>query len=211
MPTLQDTHHLPTAAPSQTNTPYPIPGAPDLIMGDMAVYGYGAPYPLVDHPHERTHQHQTFWRYLQHQKPDQKLYPNYPDVDIRDATTEYLIEIEVPGVKDSSEITCQWTSMKSLVVTGTVTRPAWKSDKGAGKATATDDSGDSKPSESPEPYLLVGERKIGAFRRNFYFPVEMDMEKLSAKLEAGLLRLRVPKHGQAIPKGDSKVNIEVQD
>jgi len=210
MPTLQNIHQLPAAAPSQINTPYPIPGAPDLIMGDMSVYGYGAPYPLVDHPHERTHQHQTFWRYMQHQKPDQKLYPNYPDVDIRDATTEYLIEIEVPGAKDSSEITCQWTSMKSLVVTGNVTRPAWKSGKSAGKATA-DDSGDSKPAELHEPYLLVGERKIGAFRRNFYFPVEMEMEKMSAKLEAGLLRLRVPKHEQHVPKGDSKVNIEVEE
>jgi len=193
-------------------------------MGDMALYPYDTVYPLVDHPHERTHQHQNFWRYLSHKQPDPILYPNYPDVDIRDAVSEYLIEIEVPGVKDSSDITCKWTSMKSLVVSGNVTRPAWKSssqhsaplseqrtvDKEDTKGTRNS-QGDFKPLDQHEPNLLVAERRIGAFRRNFYFPLDVEMEKLTAKLEAGLLRLRVPKRGHTLPRNDGKINIEVQD
>jgi len=207
MSTFQPVRPLPASAPHQISTPYPIPGAPDLIMGDMNIYGYSTPLPLVDHPHDRAHQHQTFWRYLSHKGPDAKAYPNYPDVDVRDATSEYLIEIEVPGIKDSNDIACQWTSLKSLVVTGNVTRPAWK--------VSSEDYALKREQElvndSNEPYLMVGERRIGAFRRSFYFPVEVETDKLSAKLEAGLLRLRVPKHEHVVAKLDSKINIEVQD
>lgn len=223
MPSLHIVPQLPVFAPGQIATPYPIPGSPDLIMGDMGgLYGYGAPYPLVDHPHERTHQHQSFWRSLSHKGPDPKLYPNYPDVDFRDATTDYLVEIEVPGVKDTNEIKCQWTSTKSLVVSGSVNRPAWKAsaqdstakpeqEKADEQLGTRDAHGDYKPAEQHEPYVLIGERKIGAFRRSFYFPVDVETDKLSAKLEAGVLRLRVPKRGYAVPKHDSKVNIEVEN
>jgi HSP20 family molecular chaperone IbpA len=41
--------------------------------------------------------------------------------------------------------------------------------------------------------LIVGERRIGHVRRHFNFPVDVDMKALFAKLEAGLLIMRVPK------------------
>lgn len=181
-------------------------------MGDMDLYGFGSPYPLVDHPHERTHQHQTIWRYLSHKGPDPKNYPNYPDVDIRDATGEYLVEIEVPGIKDSSEITCEWISLRRLVVSGSVGRPgSVPAVEQEGETGTRDAHGDFKPPKPHEPYLLVGERRIGPFRRNFYFPADVEMEKMSAKLEAGLLRLRIPKREEYVPQEGGKINIEVHD
>jgi HSP20 family molecular chaperone IbpA len=202
---------------------YPIAGAPDIRIRDMALYGYDPLIPLVDHPHERSHQHQTFWNSLLRKQPDANLYPNYPDVDVREASTKYLVEVEVPGIKDASEITCEWTQMKSLVVTGCINRPPSESQSPSPEAASRTEAegdrnelgtreskGEDKPSKHDEPFLLVGERKIGPFRRHFYFPVDVERENLTAKLEAGLLKIRVPKKKHAAPKGDGKISVQIQ-
>jgi HSP20 family molecular chaperone IbpA len=41
--------------------------------------------------------------------------------------------------------------------------------------------------------FAVHERKTGAFKRSVTFPVEVEMKKLTANLEAGLLKIVVPK------------------
>jgi HSP20 family molecular chaperone IbpA len=60
---------------------------------------------LLDHPHERLHQHKTFSGKVARKNPDQKAYPNHPDVDISDANSYYLVELEVPGVMNRDSIT----------------------------------------------------------------------------------------------------------
>ena len=62
--------------------------------------------------------------------------------------------------------------------------------------------------QSPQPVLVVAERKIGPFRRHFNFPADVDMHKLKATLKSGLLTIRVPKKGPAA-EGGGRVNIEV--
>jgi HSP20 family molecular chaperone IbpA len=83
---------------------------------------YEPPLELVDHQHERLYQHNTFLSVMTRRKPNQKTYPNHPDVDISDAITHYLIELEVPGLKDADAITLNWTSSRSLVVVGSTFR-----------------------------------------------------------------------------------------
>ena len=61
------------------------------------------------------------------------------------------------------------------------------------------------------PWLILGERRIGSFRREFSFPVDVDMEKLSAKLEAGLLTIKVPKRINSYPRGSGKLKIVSAD
>ncbi|KAK0951680.1 hypothetical protein LTS01_025153, partial [Friedmanniomyces endolithicus] len=51
------------------------------------------------------------------------------------------------------------------------------------------------------PHLLTGERRVGFFKRIFTLPIEVEAGKVTAKLEAGLLSLRVPKHEAARGKG----------
>jgi HSP20 family molecular chaperone IbpA len=58
---------------------------------------------------------------------DQKAYPNDLDVDISDAISYYLIELEVPGIKNTDTVTLNWTSWRSLVVTGSYFR-SWGSE-----------------------------------------------------------------------------------
>lgn len=162
---------------------------------------YEPPFELVDHPHERLHQHNTFLGVMAHRKPDQKTYPNHPDVDISDAIGYYLIELELPGIKDASAIALNWTSCRSLVVAGTSFR-SWElkptsdtksvSNGEKDRIDATSEGGlnNRAPKDAKEetdgrnthlpPYLVIGERRIGSFRREFHFPVELDVEKVEA-------------------------------
>ena len=96
-------------------------------MAGNPVFSYDFPLPpYADHQHDRRHQHQSFLGVLAHRQPDQIVAPNHPDVDLSDAIDHFLIELEVPGIKDAKDITCQWTSWRTLVISGSTTR-SWQS------------------------------------------------------------------------------------
>lgn len=173
------------------------------IMAGLVWYPTDEPaLPAVDHMHERSHQHQTLWRTIARKHPDQSLIPNQPDVDIRDDITQYLVEVEVPGVKDVNNIKCQWISSTALIISGQVSRPD--------ETTHTDFS-QAGPAETSLPYLVIGERRVGSFRRHLTFPGTIDHDKMTAKLEAGVLCIRIPKQQHYHPKGDGIVKVEVDE
>ncbi|EXJ57012.1 hypothetical protein A1O7_07356 [Cladophialophora yegresii CBS 114405] len=150
-------------------------------------YYYDYPPPLVDNAHERHHQHQSLVQYLARRHPRPEDHPNQPDLDFRDAIKEYLIEVEVPGIRKPDEITVSWTGHRALVLTGKVERPDYGTPENA-----------KVEEEQPEHsaggvHLLVGERRVGPFRRYINFPT--DVENVSVTLEAGLLKIRAPKKG----------------
>ena len=67
-----------------------------------------------------------------------------------------------------------------------------------------------KDGEQERPvYVVLGERRIGSFRRLFTFPVEVEHESMTAKLEAGLLKIRVMKKLHHVPKGSGRIDIDV--
>jgi HSP20 family molecular chaperone IbpA len=189
---------------------------------------YEPPLEFVDHQHERLHQHNTFLGVIARKRPDQKIYPNHPDVDISDAITYYLIEVEVPGIKDAGAITLNWTSFKSLVVAGSTFR-SWdpktsvdpklandgeKTKNGVGlDVRAFKDAKDKANDVNDEwpPYLVVGERRIGSFRREFHFPVDIDVGKVEAILMAGLLCIKVPRKSHMDLQGAGKVKVRGLD
>jgi HSP20 family molecular chaperone IbpA len=177
-------------------------------MGDLAPYSHDVAPPLVDHLHERVHQHRSLFQYLTNKSPNPKMYPNHPDIDIRDTKTEYVIEMEVPGLDDPKEIACRWTGLQSLVVSGSIQRPEIATASVNTEAGTGDPKTENVLPDSAEAYLLVGERRIGEFQRHFYFPVEVVMEKLEAKLHAGVLRIRVPKVSHKIPTGNGVIKVE---
>jgi HSP20 family molecular chaperone IbpA len=192
---------------------------------------YEPPLHLVDHPRERLHQHNTFMGVVARKDPDQKAYPNHPDVDISDAIGCYLIELEVPGIKNADSIALNWTSWRSLVVAGSSFR-SWELDTSANSRTTSNghragesadrsdlDASALKDSKAKAndvndqlpPFLVIGERRIGSFRREFHFPMDIVVEKVEAKLEAGLLRVRVPKKSHMDLKGVGKVRVQGVD
>jgi len=148
---------------------------------------YDYPPPIVDNPHERHHQHQSLVQYLSRRHPRPEDHPNQPDLDFRDAIKEYLIEVEVPGIKKPEEITVNWTGHRALLLTGKVERP----DYGVAENAKVEEE---QPQVHPGGvHLLGGERRVGPFRRYINFPTEV--EDVSVTLEAGLLKVRAAKKG----------------
>jgi len=62
------------------------------------------------------------------------------------------------------------------------------------------------------PTLLLGERKIGSWRRTFTLPEDVMMKELKTRLEGGLLRITLPKRSaedtELLRGGGVKIEIE---
>lgn len=115
-------------------------------------------------------------QYLTRRHPRPEDHPNQPDVDLRDAIKEYLIEVEVPGIKKPEEVTVTWTGHRALLLSGKVERP----DYGAAENGKIEE--EQPVASAGGVHLLVGERKIGPFRRYINFPT--DVEDVKVTLEA---------------------------
>jgi HSP20 family molecular chaperone IbpA len=150
--------------------------------------------PIVDHIHAR---HWDFhWPFNNTYKLDQEIF--YPDVDVRDYETGYTIDIELPGLDDKRSVKVEWMSKHDIVISGLLARPrlpAVMSHRTAnGRQTKlTEFVTESSKKDKPAPVLLVGERRAGNFCRKFHLPMSVDAANLRARLEDGLLKIRVDK------------------
>jgi HSP20 family molecular chaperone IbpA len=143
-------------------------------------------------------------------KPNPELYPNHPDADILDCVSHYIIEVEVPGIKDVSKLKIQWLDNTTLIVKGETEQAKQPA------PTENEDKKEDNKNHAKEqsracewPYLVIGERRLGPFERRFTFPVQtVEQDNVKAKLEAGLLTLKVPKHHLHLSKRNKTVEIE---
>jgi HSP20 family molecular chaperone IbpA len=106
----------------------------------------------------------------------------------------HLIEIEVPGVKNTEQITVHWTTSRDLIIRGEVIRsdgskkedqPKDQPEVTSSDAQFTQDS--TKKSNVHDPALLVGERRIGPFRRIFNFPSDVDMHNFVCEIRCWVI------------------------
>lgn len=62
------------------------------------------------------------------------------------------------------------------------------------------------------PTVLLTERKLGSWRRTFTLPEDVEMKELKARLDAGLLRIDLPKRSveeeEETRRGGVKIEIE---
>lgn len=56
------------------------------------------------------------------------------------------------------------------------------------------------------PRQILHERQLGEFQRSFTFPAEIEQDNLKAHLEAGLLRVEVPKSNAGLPIGFGRIS-----
>jgi hypothetical protein len=89
-------------------------------------------------------------------------------------------------------------SKHDIMITETLTRPDVPTSAKHPENNGHDalDAGNPKEGiekNDPTPTLLVSERKTGHFCRKFHLPMEVDAADLRAKLENGLLKIRVEK------------------
>jgi HSP20 family protein len=87
---------------------------------------------------------------------------------------EYIVEIPVPGV-DASDITIEATPDLLTV------------------STRPDTRDEQQQNGSGERRYLLHEQHPGPMSRVFEFPAQIDPDHISANLEAGMLKIRVPK------------------
>lgn len=99
-----------------------------------------------------------------------------PAVDVKETDTEVVVKAEVPGI-DAKDI--------NISVTGDVL-----SIKGEKK---------SEREEKEENYHLV-ERSYGSFSRSLVLPAAVDVEKIEAKYDKGVLTVTCPKKEEVKPK-----------
>ncbi|KAI5206615.1 hypothetical protein E4T42_09147 [Aureobasidium subglaciale] len=152
---------------------WPSPMSQPLIDYDM---------PIVDHIHARHRGiHWPFSTY----KPEQEIF--YPDVDVRDYETGYAIDMELPGLLDKNSIKVEWTSKHDIMISGILARPelpvvAKSADANGRRNEDISVATESSEKDKSAPILLVAERRT-----------EVDAANLRAKLENGLLEIRVDK------------------
>lgn len=149
-----------------------------------------------------------------------------PRVDIKESKTAYYIDVELPGLDDDAKIKLRWISSRTLLVKAVIERKATPED-GIKATTEEKNETVSKPKEEVDDnnnsnkiddneeqvnksaenkekavYLTLGERRLGPYGRAFGFAVDVDHEKTTARLCAGLLSLTIPKveEGKNVPK-----------
>lgn len=99
-----------------------------------------------------------------------------PAVDVRETESEYLMEVELPGLSE-----------KDVEV------------KLDNNLLTISSAKDEKKEEKKNGYILR-ERKASRFSRSFVLPETVDREKIGAEFKSGILHLSFPKVPAAKPK-----------
>ncbi len=100
-----------------------------------------------------------------------------PAMDIVETAKELTVSAELPGM-DQKDIDIS-------VEDGVLTIRGEKTDE--------------REHEDKKVYLY--ERSYGSFQRAFTLPANVETDKIAAEFEKGVLKIHVPKDGQAKPKG----------
>ncbi|KAL7274793.1 hypothetical protein RUND412_002292 [Rhizina undulata] len=139
-----------------------------------------------------------------------------PNFDVHETPHAYILEGELPGIEDKSKIDMEFTDSQTLLVRGKIEKsydqtfggdqPEQKQAEGA--AETKKESQEITNIGSPETAVLkaesgapgtkfwVSERTIGEFQRSFQFPSSIDIDKVQASLDHGILKVVVPKKEQ---------------
>jgi len=137
----------------------------------------------------------------------------FPELDICETNGGYWIDLALPGTTKPEVATIEWATTRELSIRGHITRlpfPDNKSGKDLGpKGAPADLNGISATPELPASYqrFVLQESSLGWFHRSITFPVDIDSDNVKAKLEAGLLRVWVPKARQNLDTKPKTVTV----
>ncbi|KAF2099068.1 HSP20-like chaperone [Rhizodiscina lignyota] len=142
--------------------------------------------PLYNARHKMSQGFHNFWH--------ESSFPS-PRADVRETIDKYYIDIELPGLENKDSIKLKWTNSNTLLLQVTAEPPAIP--EGASDADSLFAPEAKKTEEHGPPHHLVHqlikERHVGPIMRAFFFPVSVDRDEMTAKLQYGLLRIVVPK------------------
>ncbi|KAL7272722.1 hypothetical protein RUND412_004454 [Rhizina undulata] len=174
---------------------------------------------LHDHAHVYNHQQDLAEQAASHQRnaiADHLTANNMfrPKFDMRETVGSYIVEGEFPGA-ESKNIIVEISGGQTLNICGHVERDISRrsaaieageasSSTANGATRAHAGSGNAASQHEQQTRYLLQERMIGKFHRDFEFPALIDCEKITAKLENGILKVIVPKLN-----GGNPIKIEV--
>jgi len=138
-----------------------------------------------------------------------------PHVDVTESENEYIIEADLPGVRKENAEVSIGDGGRSITIAGKILKRT-KTGSGEEPAVAAVDSQTTEaPSKTvaaqPEHSVISSERaaevstESRSFARTVWLPRPVDGDKVTAKLEHGVLTLTVPK---AHDKENVKVAIQ---
>ncbi|KAI6250154.1 heat shock protein [Erysiphe necator] len=141
-----------------------------------------------------------------------------PKFDVKEVSDSYELYGELPGI-DQKDIDIEFTDSSTITISGHTVRSHTegqpprdlienKSSSDSDSVTAQD--GNTKLSENPfekeektsdnqnisedsREKFWVMERSVGEFSRSFTFPIQVDEENVTATMNNGILRVKVPK------------------
>jgi HSP20 family protein len=153
-----------------------------------------------------------------------------PSFDVHETEHEYVLEGELPGLSDKKNVTIEFTDDKTILVQGKIERSVkmWSNDQsklleslegqkmlkeGGDVGTSVEGGKEGEKEKKKEererekrPKYWVSERSVGEFSRSFSFPAQVDIGKVKAGLEHGILKIVVPKLEK---KGARRIEVEV--
>ena len=125
----------------------------------------------------------------------------HPKIDTRESRTAYYVDVQLPGLEktDKEHLNVHWISARTLLVKALIERPEVPGEakgKAVGGTETPTRGGASTPKlgkVGEDVYLTVGERHVGVYGRALGFQVDVNHDKTTASLRAGILTLVVPK------------------
>ncbi|KAI9024132.1 HSP20-like chaperone [Hyaloraphidium curvatum] len=131
-----------------------------------------------------------------------------PALDVREHEKEYVVEAEVPGVA-KKDLDLSFND-NTLVIRGSVESSTTSEPAAAAPSAPTPAEDSAAGSNAEESATSVttskpanfwsSERVFGTFSRSFAFPTAVNAEGIEAKLDQGVLRIRVPKMEERKPE-----------
>ncbi|CUS11855.1 unnamed protein product [Tuber aestivum] len=133
-----------------------------------------------------------------------------PSFDVHETEKAYILEGELPGLHDKSNLSIEFTDPQTLLVRGKTERMHRESSDGdestvtkKDKEVQREDKGsteEEKKDKDSKPRYWVSERTVGEFQRSFSFPSYVDVDAVKASLTHGILKIVVPKKQSQIAK-----------
>jgi len=160
-------------------------------------------FPQVHYPFEQTyHRVGEVLHSLRHPCQNEEI--NCPRIDVRETTKKYYIEVELPGLTTTDDLTLVWANRKTLSLKATIKRPILNENDEESPLVA---EGTTDKNEKENPiHFLCNERRLGQYTRSFVFLAAVDHDAIRAEAKDGLLRIVVPKW---LPEHQELRNIEV--
>jgi HSP20 family molecular chaperone IbpA len=128
-----------------------------------------------------------------------------PNFDVHETDHEYVLEGELPGLSDKKNVSIEFTDDKTILIHGKIDRAVkgWRDDQGniktieqgeeQKKIEGSKEEKEKEKEKEKRPKYWVSERSVGEFSRSFSFPGHVDIDRVKASLDHGILKVVVPK------------------